>query len=243
MKDNPIRILSTRPLDEALIENAACQNITIDTISFIEIKKLVTTGVSEQINLLSQSAATVVFTSMNAVEVVVDALPADNIMPPWKIYCMGGATFTLVKKYWAYDSIVFTAKNAADLARKIVSDKIDKITFFCGDKRREELPGLLAEANVSLQEVVVYETIEKPVAVSQNYSAVLFFSPSAVNSFFSINHVPAETILFSIGNTTATAIKLFTGNRIIVSEFPAKDQLVEKAIEYFNQTADFKRQV
>jgi uncharacterized protein YlzI (FlbEa/FlbD family) len=49
--------------------------------------------------------------------------------------------------------------------------------------------------------------------------------------------------LFAIGNTTATAIKLFTGNRIIVSEFPAKDQLVEKAIEYFNQTANMKRQV
>src|SRR5438045_4018234 len=120
MRDN-IQILSTRSLDEALIEKAAGHKISIEVLSFIEIRKLINNEVQAQINALAKQSATVVFTSMNAVEVVIDALPADAVMPPWKIYCIGGATFTLLKKYWAYESIAQTAKNAADLANTIIA--------------------------------------------------------------------------------------------------------------------------
>ncbi len=232
MKDRSISILSTRPLDEALKEKAAFENITLETVDFIDIKKLVTPETANQIALLSKQSATVVFTSMNAVEIVVDALPADSVMPDWKIYCLGGATFTLAKKYWAYESIAFTAKNAGELAIQIANNKITEVTFFCGNKRREELPEVLKAKNVVVQEVVVYETVETPVKIEKRYTAILFFSPSAVNSFFSSNQVPADTILFAIGNTTANAIKEFSNNNIVVSEFPAKDQLVDKAIRY-----------
>lgn len=235
MKDKPVSILSTRPLDEALIEKAAAEKIILETIDFIDIKKLVTPETSRQIELLSLQTATVVFTSMNAVEIVVAALPANNTMPPWKIYCLGGATFTLVKKYWAYNSIAFTAKNAKDLADRIADDEIAEVTFFCGNKRREELPEILKAQNVLVHELIVYETIETPVKIEKGYTAILFFSPSAVSSFFSNNQVPSDTILFAIGNTTANAIKEVSGNKIVVSEFPAKDQLVDKAIRYFSE--------
>ncbi|MDB5249437.1 MAG: Uroporphyrinogen synthase [Segetibacter sp.] len=235
MKDRNLRILSTRPLDEALVEKASFKHITITTLPFIEIKKLVTNEVSRQIEMLSKLPATVVFTSMNAVEVVVDLLPANAVMPGWKLYCIGGATFTLVKKYWAYDSIAFTAKNATDLAKKITADKITNIHFFCGNKRREELPEILRAENIMVNELVVYETIDTPVKIEEDYNAILFFSPSAVNSFFTSNQVSPDTILFAIGNTTANAIKQFSSNSIVVSEFPARDQLVDKAIEYFDR--------
>ncbi|MCW3107903.1 MAG: Uroporphyrinogen synthase [Segetibacter sp.] len=235
MKDKEIVILSTRPLDGALIEKAAFQNIAIDTISFIQIKKLVSDETAKQIDFLSKQKATVVFTSMNAVEIVVESVQANLLMPDWKIYCMGGATFTLVKKYWPYDSIVFTAKNATELAERIAGDKVEKAIFFCGNKRREELPVLLQQEHIQVEELVVYETIETPVTIDRTYDGILFFSPSAVNSFFSYNQPAEETILFAIGNTTANAIKQFAGNRIIVSDFPAKDQLVDKAIKYFSE--------
>jgi len=233
MKDKEIRILSTRPLDSALIEKAAFQHIRIDAKSFIEIKKLITSRVAEEIEQLSKIPATVVFTSMNAVEVVVDVLPVNEVMPAWKIYCLGGATFTLVKKYWNYENVVFTAKNAAELAEKIAEDKVAKVTFFCGNMRREELPVLLSQKNVALNELVVYETIETPSAVNVDYDAILFFSPSAVHSFFSANQSPAHTVLFAIGATTANAIKQCSSNRVIVGDFPARDQLVDNAINYF----------
>lgn len=80
MKDN-IQLLSTRSLDDALIEKASYNNITIEAVPFIEVKKLVTEEVQQQIKILAGKAVTVVFTSMNAVEVVIEALPKDAVMP------------------------------------------------------------------------------------------------------------------------------------------------------------------
>jgi uroporphyrinogen-III synthase len=237
MKDKNIRILSTRPLDVAVIEKAAYQHIIIDTISFIEVKKMVSDDVSERINELAKEKATVVFTSMNAVEIVVELLPVNPRMPYWKIYCIGGATFTLVKKYWPYNQVVLTAKNASALAKGIVEAKVERVAFFCGNKRREELPDLLRRQNIPTEELIVYETIETPVTVKQDYKGILFFSPSAVHSFFLNNKVAEETIFFAIGDTTANTIKQFATNNIIVSDFPAKDQLVDKAIKYFSERA------
>src|SRR4051812_4640491 len=100
MKDNNILILTTSPLDNALIEKAARNKITIDTISFIKTEKIVAGEVAQRIEKLSREKATVVFTSRNALEIVLDLLPVNTQMPDWNIYCPGGATFTLVKKYW-----------------------------------------------------------------------------------------------------------------------------------------------
>ena len=237
MKDENVHILSTRPLDTAVIEKAAYQHINIDTISFIEVKKMVSDDVSKRINNLANEKAAVVFTSMNAVETVVETLPVNPLMPDWKIYCIGGATFTLVKKYWPYHQVALTAKNATELAKKIINDEVERVAFFCGNKRREELPDLLSQQNVPVEELVVYETIETPVTVQQFYHGILFFSPSAVHSFFLNNQAAEETIFFAIGDTTANTIKQFAKNNIIVSDFPAKDQLVDKAIKYFSERA------
>lgn len=108
------------------------------------------------------------------------------------------------------------------------------MVFFCGDLRREELPDLLKKAGIELTEVVVYQTLETPIKINKDYDGILFFSPSAVKSFFSINQVNSNALFFAIGNTTANAIKPFSKNSIIVSEFPAKDQLLDKAIKYFS---------
>jgi len=49
-----------------------------------------------------------------------------------------------------------------------------------------------------------------------------------------MNKVPGKTILFAIGNTTATAIEKYTTNKIIISDEPGKENLVAKMLEYFS---------
>jgi uroporphyrinogen-III synthase len=235
MKDRQVNILSTRPVDIALIEKAAYQNITIDTIAFIEVKKMVSNEVERRIDFLSKQKATVVFTSMNAVEIVVETMPVHPVMPDWTIYCIGGATFTLVKKYWPYDNIVFTAGDSDELAQKIIGNKEKSVHFFCGNKRREELPELLKQLKIEVEELIVYQTIETPRSADKRYDGILFFSPSAVASFFLDNQPAEDTTFFAIGNTTANAIKQFSTNSIVVSDFPAKDHLIDKAIRYFTE--------
>lgn len=230
---NCITILSTRPLSDALIEKAAADNFHLEIARFIEITPTVSESVLLTIKELAGRPANIVFTSMNAVEIVVNALRVKEVMPPWNIYCLGGASFTLIKKFWPFDAVKGCGVNAAELAKTIVEDKLDSVYFFCGNIKREELPGILLQNGIEVLPQIVYETRRTPVIIHKSYDAIMFFSPSAVESFFEMNTLPPSTVLFAIGNTTASAIQSYTTNNVIISEFPAKEQLVEMAINYF----------
>jgi uroporphyrinogen-III synthase len=229
---NKIEILSTRPLDEGLIRNAEKKGIFIDVIPFIETEPLVSVEVQQEIENALMRTAIVVFTSMNAVQVVADQM-YDNL-PDWKIYCIGNTTSQLVAKYFGAHTISGTAGSAAALADLIIEDgEAQSIFFFCGDQRRDELPRMLKNAGIEVEEIVVYHTIDVPRKISKDYKGILFFSPSAVQSFFSVNKLPNDVILFSIGPTTATEIKKFSVNKVIMAAEPGKEQLLERAMEYF----------
>jgi len=233
MQQNKISILSTRPLDELLIEEAKESNMEIDVLSFIETETIHTTEVQQEIeNALLQSSA-VVFTSMNAVEAVADEL--DGQQPDWKIYSIGTTTSKLVKKYFGEEAIAGIANSASELADLIVDEGEDsEVVFFCGDQRRDELPEILRNNDIDVNEIVVYETIAVHHKVDKQYHGVLFFSPSAVESFFSNNKIETSTVLFAIGNTTANAIKKFSNNKVIISDEPGKENLFRKMVEYFS---------
>lgn len=232
MQQNKVSILSTRPIDEALIEEAKRLNIETDVLSFIETETIHSTEVQQEIeNALLQSSA-VVFTSMNAVEAVADELQGQQ--PDWRVYSIGNTTQKLAKKYFGEESIAGTANSAAELAELIVEEGCDdEVIFFCGDQRRDELPDILRSNDIDVNEIVVYETVAVPHKINKQYHGILFFSPSAVESFFSNNKVKEPTVLFAIGNTTASAIKKYSNNKIIISDEAGKDSLFRKMMEYF----------
>lgn len=230
---NKIPILCTRPLPSMLLEEAADAGISIDQLSFIETESILSVEVQQEIELAATEIAVVVFTSMNAVEGVTTFL--DGHQPEWSIYSIGTATGRLVKEYFGEERMAGTANDAASLAALIAEDRFtDEVIFFCGDQRRDELPDILLNNDIEVQEIVVYQTIETAHRIEKEYFGMLFFSPSAVRSFFSTNKVPDKTILFAIGNTTAAEIRKFTGNKIIISDAPGKENLVAKMIEYFS---------
>lgn len=234
MKKNKVHILSTRPVKKALIKEAAKNNIAIDEISFINTETVISDEIEKKIRNLSKKNIAVVFTSMNAVEAVHNHLPAK---PSWKIFCIGNTTKNLVTKFFGIKSIADSAENAYQLGEKIIKDKnVEAVTFFCGDQRRDELPEKLKMNNVTVEEVIVYRTIETPYIIEKEYDAIMFYSPSAVNSYFSQNKIPNNTQLFAIGSTTAGALKHFTQRAVIIAETPGKDSLVTQAITHFSKS-------
>ncbi|MDE3248864.1 MAG: uroporphyrinogen-III synthase, partial [Bacteroidota bacterium] len=186
------RLLSTRPLDDETIEEAAEHGVAIDCISFIDTEPIQTIDVQQEVESALLQSATVVFTSMNAVEAVAGFMQDDE--PGWSIYCMGNTTRQLVKEYFGENSIAGTADNATDLAWLIIEEgETEEVIFFCGDQRRDELPSILQNNGIEVTEIMVYETIATPVAIKQHYNGILFFSPSAVESFFSVNKITGNT--------------------------------------------------
>ncbi|HEX8333936.1 MAG TPA: uroporphyrinogen-III synthase [Segetibacter sp.] len=235
MKDKNISILSTRPLTHDVMMQAQENNITIDVESFIETHNTIDKEVGSKILRLVSKEIAVVFTSMNAAEAVIDCLKAINAEPEWTIYTLGGVTNTIISSYFTDSEIFSSASNASEIAKTIITNEEDEVVFFCGNQRREELPALLKSEDIKVEEVVVYKTLETPVKIEKCYDGILFFSPSAAKSFFSINKIEPTTVLFAIGKTTAEALKQFSRNKVLVGTQPNKEHLAQQAMQYLLQ--------
>ena len=231
--ENKATLLSTAPLNPFLINKALAAGLLIDEVPFIQVVDIADkNGIKDKIEALYHKQAIVVFTSANAVRAVSEN-PGFN-QPDWDIYCIEGATKNAVLEYFKQTAIKGEAENAAALAHIIIEKAATSyITFFCGDIRLGVLPDALRKDGIHVDEVVVYETIEKPQFVEKNYEGILFFSPSAVSSYFNLNIPHPATIIFAIGNTTAMAIEKETNNIVITSCTPSKEAMVALAIVYF----------
>lgn len=227
-------ILSTSPLDTALVTEALHQNTAIDVIPFIETAPVTEAAVYNKIRGMEKDRVTIVFTSINAVESV-EATVQQKVN--WTIFCIGHATQKKVEQVFGKDCIAGTADDAAGLADNIISKRlIRKVVFFCGDQRRDDLPQKLKSHGIGVEEIVVYQTIQTPKQLTKTYDGILFFSPSSVHSLFSLNSLPQKTQLFAIGRTTAKAIKQYTSANVIIADLPGKESLVKKAMLYLSKS-------
>jgi len=232
-----IRILSTRPLEPRLLDQAAQKGIRIDILSFIDTEPIRDTALTHQVQQLGTRSLTAVFTSMNAVEAVAGhlenfaTLEDSSPRTAWTIFCIGAATQRKVESQLG--SVTATAPSAAALADVILEHHPSEVFFFCGDQRREELPEKLHTAGVQVHELVVYKTAQTPQRIEDPYDGIVFFSPSAVHSFFSVNGTTEKTILFAIGTTTADTIRTYVNNPIITSATPEKEALVRQLIDHY----------
>ena len=234
MPQNRINILCTRDVDEAVMQDALSKGMAIDVTSFIRLEPALTNETLNEIQKASMRPVAVIFTSVNAVETIVAGLDQQKTNPAgWKIFCIGYATKQSVVKNFGERSIAGVADNAKELANVILDADVGEVIFFCGDQRRGELPGLLKKNKIEVKEIVVYKTIATPEKIEKRYDGILFFSPSAVKSFFQKNKLDGQVTLFAIGNTSADEIKKFSENKIVVSDVPDMKTLLHKVISYF----------
>ncbi len=231
---NKIRLLSTRLLDENTIAKTADANIHIRSISFIHTQPVVSDELQKNLGQLATQPLCAVFTSTNSVDAVAEQIQPHN----WKVFCISGKTKEHVIAAFGEHSIISSAKNAHLLAERIIaSNHVKKIVFFCGDQHLNYLPEKLAEHNIVTDEVIVYTTVQTPQFIEDIYDGILFFSPSAVHSFFSMNTVPVDTIFFSIGDTTTAVIQSYCTNKIVTSDWPGADSLLEQVTHFYNEAS------
>ncbi len=227
-------ILSTRPLSKQIVEQALEHGIEIEEVSFIETAPIIDTKLQKEIKTFSGQKITAVFTSMNAVDAVADAI-GEKV--DWTVYSIGSATQRLVEERLGV-TVKKSAAYAAELADKIIADAPAEVYFFCGNIRRDLLPQKLNEAGINVNEIVVYQTIETPKRILRRFDGILFYSPSAVESFFSVNTIDEKTQLFAIGSTTAEALQHYSQQNVIIATQPGKEELVQQAIRHFNKKQD-----
>ncbi len=171
----------------------------------------------------------VIITSKNSAKAILE-----NNLVIEKCFCVGHQTANLLRDQ-GYP-IVEIADYGADLAEKIAEKyQNENFTFFCGNKRRDELPRILTENNIRFSEIEVYTTTLNPKVFQQEFEGLLFFSPSAVKSYTAKNKMK-DSIVFCIGKTTASEAKKHT-LKIIIATKPSIKNVVVQAVKYFKTSS------
>ena len=167
-----------------------------------------------------------IFTSQNAVQSFLldqksEALKSKNV------FCVGLKTKIMLSKN-VYNVVAYTGY-PADLAEIItLIYASESYTFFSGNLRRETLPKALKDAKIKFNEIQVYETTLTPQKIKSPVEAILFFSPSGIESYLKENKIKNETC-FCIGTTTASALEGITKN-IVVADQPTIEDVIEEVI-------------
>ncbi|MCK8478987.1 hydroxymethylbilane synthase [Psychroserpens algicola] len=169
----------------------------------------------------------VIITSKNAVEALLTNFAPQELQFE-NIYCVGRRTKRLVER--KIGPVKHTENNAKALAEYLV-DYIEgtQVTYFCSDIRLDELPEILKDNQIEVNEVTAYETKYDAVKIKDTVKGVMFYSPSTVQSYKQENENDDITA-FCIGETTAKeARRHFKDVRI------AKVPTVESVIALVNQ--------
>lgn len=219
---HPIRILSTKkllPNQKQFLLNANFSVIEAEFIT-VENKKV----------LLENVNANLIFTSQNAVWSILQNKDSLSELQQKNVFCVGLKTKALLEEN-GFTVIAYTGY-AADLAEIItlVYPK-ETFTFFSGNLRRETLPETLKAAGIVFNEIEAYETKLTPQKINTAVNGILFFSPSAVESYLKDNTIKKE-ICFCIGSTTAEALEKITKN-IAIANQPTVENTIIQCINEF----------
>jgi uroporphyrinogen-III synthase len=228
MSNRRYHILSTATLPFDRIQHIP-ETIEVSVVPFIKIIPRPGVELKPIISEFASEKRVIIFTSVHAVKYVGESL---KTKPSWKIYCIRNETRSAVENYFGSESIAGYADNASSLSQLMINDKIREAIFFCGDQRMKILPEKLKNQGIELNEFIVYDTLQTPVKIKDQPDAVLFFSPSAAQSFFSVNDLDPETNVFAMGKTTAAVLDNLTSNKIIISPETDKAFVFNMAVEY-----------
>lgn len=147
-------------------------------------------------------------------------------------FCVGEKTKALLEKNGV--SVLETTAYGHELAHLIVKKYAYKeFNFFCGNKRREELPSILGKHGIVFEETQVYKTHLNPRAFKQQFDGIMFFSPSQVHSFNQKNNLKNQNA-FCIGKTTAAEAEKHTKNTIIATKPTVENVIVQVVKKLIN---------
>lgn len=211
------KILSTKKLSFAQRELLLNANFSLTQYNAIQIEPIA-------FEVLKPIKNAIITSKNAAITVIEKQLQIENC------FCVGEKTSALLTQNKIPVRSVF--QNAKALAEHIVQHfKTETFTFFSGTIRRDELPDILEKNRISLEEITVYNTVETNEEIKGLFNGILFFSPSAVRSFFSKNN-HQEAILFCIGETTANEARNFSKN-VIVATKPTIENTIVQVVKYF----------
>ncbi len=200
------------------------QNIGITMSDFITIhyNRIKPAIVKKNIN-------NVIFTNQSAVESVLNSFDKSELDFS-NIYCVGRRNKRLIERN--IGKVTHVENSVEKLANYLIKNlKPKEVTFFCGNKEEDELTKILGKNNIQVKEIESYKMNFSPNIIDSKYKGILFFSPSAVESYITKNKAD-DQIAFCIGETTARKAKKYFKN-ISIAEMPTVESILKSVNELY----------
>lgn len=221
-----MRLLVTKKLSLYLRDLLIKNKFSLVEHSFIQIKPL-----SVQIRITNEN---LIFTSQNAVKIAFSNSKIKPLLEGKKYFCVGEKTKCILEENG--QKVTKKAQNSAELAHFLEKNyKNEAFSFLCGKRRRSEIESFFCANNSSSEVVEIYDTLLTPKTFNSKFDGILFFSPSAVLSFFQTNLWSPKAHGFCIGKTTASTLENYTKNFSIAKE-PNEIEVFLSIYNYYKTT-------
>lgn len=227
-------ILVTRRMSAEQLELGKRLGLNIDTEPAIKIS-FRQNWLSVQTTFEQSDPAILVFTSQNGAKAIDQYKKAGLDLPNnFTVYAVGEKTKEALEEAGFKDIMTPEKQNGTALAHLIIDDilktpKLKNVTVLhlCGDKRRDELRHFLADSDIKIKDIVVYQTELNQMALDDlsSYDGILFYSPSAVQAFRNSGGFRSGSLpeLFAIGPTTGEELSIESGKHVHISPRPDTD--------------------
>ena len=215
-EESAARVFSTKSLSESqtkLFHN----NIASENSDFIKVR-------SNRIapKVVKDVIENVIITSKNGVEALLDNFTKEELNFK-NIFCVGRRTKKMIQQ--KIGPVNHAEKNAERLAEYLSKEmKGNSVTYFCSDLRLDTLSKILTENKIEVNEVEAYKTMYSPELVSESIDGMLFYSPSAVNSYLQKN--TTDKVAFCIGASTAKEAQKYF-EKVEVAQIPTVESVIE----------------
>lgn len=237
-------ILVTRPLNEGQLRIAKKLGLNVTTQPAIRIQfRDDWTPIQELLN--SKKKTVFAFTSQSGASALQHYLQqGGQLSDPLNVYAVGEKTAKAVESI-GFQPTMAEQPDGAGLARKITEDFLNStdlsdamVLHFCGNKRRDEFRQFLEKTEITVRDVVVYETILERMDLNNlNVDGILFYSPSAVQAFRDSGGFNSELSaeLFAIGHTTGEELSIESGKHVHISPEPKTELFLSYVSQILNE--------
>ncbi len=191
----------------------------------------------------------IVFTSMHGVlgfwkQLIAQGLDA-RALAKCKLAVVGPRTLTALTDQGIQVDLIPQVHDAKSLANEMIQqhgETLKRVLFAKGDLALDTLPAALKHAGVAVDEIVVYHTVDisppeiSRLALEDGADAIMFFSPSALQRYVSLDLPTKDTIIACIGPTTAEAAVMVGLTAHVVAQDHTARGLIEALLAYFTQS-------
>ena len=193
-----MRLLSTKKLNKKMKMAFIKNNFSVVEIPMIKTVK---------INFIwPEILDAIIITSSFALKSIIKH-PGFKSLKKYPFFCVGSRTKEKLIELGI--KIEACEKSAKNLAIKIGNSYRKKsFNYFCGKQRLKTIENFALANNIKINISEVYQTNEIHKKINEKFDGIIFFSPSAVRSYVSVNSLENQKV-FSWGQTTGKEIEKY----------------------------------